>query len=249
MTYHRSSSRALHRRYAARPRALSGGLELVSLLSAVDRAQTSNLACLNSANAYTAPLDAQTADLAKNWNPTGFYTPAQVLTIVKQTLTLTSSARASLDRVMAGVLSEDARTNARQSYDDLGKANTRALDYIRAAQSAGGQSIDAPGLKNWVLMTMNAASSAQVTAYVLACELPLIVTATISFLSMTISVANVLKKIAGIVLKAGEAVINIAQDAAESAVTIWKIAKWGAIAAAAIFVAIKLGEVRRKAGQ
>jgi hypothetical protein len=231
---------ALTRRAQTRP-AMGGVADVMKTLFPE---KDVGVACVNQAQPTVAGLDAKIKDLAANWNPTGFYSPDQVRTIVQQVLNTTSSARAALESQMSGNLASSARSNVMQSIADLGKAGQRSLDYLNVARL--GKTVDAPGLKQWVLNSMNAASSGMVTAYVVDCEKPAIFNVMMSFVAVMTVAYNIIKKIAGIVLAAGEAAVEIAKDIAESAFSIYKIVKYGAIAAAAVFVAIKLREVQRR---
>jgi hypothetical protein len=253
MTYMTITSPRLRRRYGKRQTALSGGVFSVAdmLANAFDTSDKEIAACLASANATVADLDARVNDLAKNWNPTGFYTPAQVNEIVNNAMAVISNARGAVSKAgsQAG-LAPSAITQLKQSQDDMDRAQQRSLDYLGAATAAqkSGSTVDAPGLKTWVTNTLNAASSAFVTAHVVSCELPWWVSVAASFLGVLVTVINALKKIVGVAVSAGVGLVKVAADAAESLPMIWTIVKWGGLAALGVFAVWKLKEYRRSHG-
>lgn len=205
------------------------------------------VACVNQAQPTVSTIDAKINDLAANWNPTGFYTPDQINTIVQQVLNTTSAARTALESQMSGSLSSSARSNVMQSIDDIGRAGQRAIDYLNAAKI--GKTVDAPGFKQWVINSMNAASSGMVTAYVVDCEKPAIFNVMMSFVAVVTVAYNIIKKIAGVALAAGEAALKVAKNAAEAVGALSELLKYApyvAAAAGAAYLIIKLREVKRR---
>jgi hypothetical protein len=189
--------------------------------------------CLDQANAQVAPFDAKIGDLARTWNPTGFYTPEEVRTIVTSTTKLTRQAYEALTKAAAepnaGGESIDRATN------DLGRAGQRSLDYLAAATQAEQQGfavVNAPGFKRWVTDTMNATSSAMVTAAVVLCLTPWWITALARFMEAADVVFSVIKRVIGAVLKTGDLALKV-PDLVEDMLS---IAKWGVGLGAAAWI-------------
>src|SRR5690606_4392527 len=117
--------------------------------------------CMKAAIGRTATFDAQTEDLARNWKPTGVYTPADVRTIVATTMKMVAPASSALIAAFENEPLETQVGNLRQAGDDLDRKGKQGLAYLDAAAEAEakGTYVEAD-LKTWVLYTRNAASSA-----------------------------------------------------------------------------------------
>lgn len=186
--------------------------------------------CVDQANNSTqvAQIDAQTLDLAKNWNPTGFYTAADLAAVVQQIGNLVDQARAAL--ASAPQSTSDASTAIAQATDNLNKATSNLTLYTNAIASAKAQgttAINAPGLKTWVTNSMVDVSQAFVTASVLQCETTWLDRA----VSLFTSAYNFLKRIVGVVLKAGDLALKVADDV----LGLYDVLKWGAIGVGALY--------------
>lgn len=167
--------------------------------------------CVGQANATTSPLDAKIDDLAKNWNPTGFYTPADIRTLIGQTMAMITGAQSVIDQAaQAPSASQDSIMRA---TDDLARAGKASLDYLSAANQAdqqGLRTINAVGLKDWVLSAMGAASSAIGTAAAISCITPWWVGALATFQTAFDALYNGAKAIVGAVLAIGETALKVA---------------------------------------
>lgn len=198
--------------------------------------------CLNEANAAVAPLDAKVMDLAKNWNPSGFYAPADLQKIVVETMSL---VRRGSDTVAAAPLStSDARSQIQQALTKLSQQGQRSMVYVKALQDAtasGANIINAAGLKTWVLDTMQAVSSALVTAGVMECHMPWLATAIIAFQGYFDVLAAVVKRVVGVVLKLGDNVLKVADHAGD----ILTFLKWAVIIGGGAWGVM---EIRRRRG-
>lgn len=213
------------RRYRRRPPALSGWLD--DLMGKITGQPSEESQCLDQANVAVAPLDAKTNDLAKNWNPTGFYTPNEIRALVKSTLQITQQAYDALTKAAAEPnASGDSISRA---ADDLGRAGQRSLDYLQAATDAEKQGIpfvNAPGFKRWITDTMGTTSSAMVTAAVISCITPWWVGTLTSFLQAVDVLYQQAKQVVGAVLAIGQTALKVANDLPE----LYDILKWGAVA-------------------
>ncbi len=223
------------RRYRRRQPALSGWLEdaVGSILGLPSVGPSDESQCLDQANAQMAPFDAKTNDLAKNWQPTGFYRPEEIRTLVRSTLDVTQQAYATLTKAAQEPnASGDSITRA---SDDLARSGQRSMTYLQAATQAeqqGIQLVNAPGFKTWVTDTLNAASSAMVTASVVACITPWWVDALATFQVVFDKAWSVAKQVVGAVLAIGQTALKVAGDLPE----LYDILKWGALAGGAYWV-------------
>lgn len=189
--------------------------------------------CLDQANQQTAPFDAKIDDLAKNWQPTGFYTPDDIRSLVKQALAVVQQAQATLNQAAAEPSA--SQDSVMRATDDLGRAGSRSLDYLQAATQAEQQGIrvvNAPGLKRWVTDTLGSASSAMVTASVIGCITPWWVGALAAFQSVFDKAWSAIRSVAGAALAIGETVLKVAGDLPE----LYDTLKWGALALGAYWI-------------
>jgi hypothetical protein len=201
--------------------------------------------CLDEANAKVAGLDAKTQDLARTWMPNGFYTPAELQHLLVSTMELANSAMNALSE--APTSTSDASSQIQQAVTKLGQQGQRSMVYVEAlrkATASGATVLNAAGLKTWVLDTMQAVSSALVTAAVMECNMPWLASAIIMFQSMFDALASVAKRIVGVVVNVGDTVLDVADNIGN----IVTILKWAAILGGGAYLAIKLGEVRRSGG-
>jgi hypothetical protein len=132
------------------------------------------MACLNKANASSqvVAIDGIISNLAKNWRPTGYYRPAEVQQLLDLFATEAEQAGAAL--AAAPLSTSDASEAKAQAFEDIGRKYVdQSQAYKRAiaeAKAKGSNVIDAPGLKDWVIRSMQSLSDAYVTATVLQCR-------------------------------------------------------------------------------
>lgn len=185
--------------------------------------------CIGKANEVTAPLDAKTLDLATTWQPTGFYTPPEIRQLIGSTMAMIVKAQAVLDQAASSPsASQDSIIRA---TDDLTNAGKSSLDYLSAANEAdqqGLRTINATGLKHWVLTAMGAASSAIGTAAAISCITPWWVDALSAFQAAFDAVWSTAKKIVGAVLAIGETALKVADNLPKVA----DVITWGVVAGA-----------------
>ncbi len=170
--------------------------------------------CVDAANITQASFDSKVDDLVTNWQPTGFYAPADIRSIVSATMALVTQAQSVLDQVgLSGSVDSIIRAT-----DDLSRAGGRSLDYLTAATQADQQGIavvNAPGLKKWVTNTMGACGSAVVTANTIVCLQPWWLDALASFQSAFDVAWAAVKGIVGTAVAVGGQVLKIAADLPE----------------------------------
>ena len=236
MSYHPTSTTRMRRL----PRRTRGGLgDFISNLNA-SLEQTVEVQCLNLANQspQVAQIDAMTLDLAKNWKPTGFYAPSELATVTQQINGLITQARAAVGS--APQSTSDAQQVILQAVANLDKASANLALYtaaIATARANGTTAINAPGLKTWVTNSMVDISQAFTTAAVLDCRTTWLETA----LAIFTTAYNILKRIAGLVVKAIDTVLKVADDV----LGLYDVLKWGAIGVGAIYAIRWLGKMRR----
>ena len=189
--------------------------------------------CVGKANEATAPLDAKILDLVQTWQPTGFYTPGEIRQLIGSTMAMIVRAQGVLDQAASSPsASQDSIIRA---TDDLTNAGKRSLDYLFAANEAdqqGLRTINAAGLKHWVVTAMGAASSAIGTAAAISCITPWWVGALSAFQSAFDAVWGTAKSIVGAVLAIGETALKVADKLPEFA----DVITWGLVAGAGYWV-------------
>jgi hypothetical protein len=226
MTY---LAKAPLRRYRARRPALSDWFE--DMIASIHGTQESQ--CLAQANAAVAPFDAQVDDLVKNWQPTGFYTPTELRSVVSSTLDLVRQAQHALDlAAQSPNASQDSITRA---TSDLARAGQRSLDYgdaAKAVEQQGLRLVNAPGLKRWVTDTMATASSAAVTVATIGCMEPWWLDALALFQAAFDAAWRIAKAVGGAVLELGEKTLQVAAALPD----ILDILKWAALAGGAYWL-------------
>ena len=234
MTYISDRGRGV-RRYIPNTRTRRGlGMDLVEYLQNLG-SPSPEQQCVDQANAATAPLDATIADVARNWNTNVLNSPTDVQKAVSSALALVSSASDAVGSA------PDAGNQRAQALDTIYQQGQKAQVYVAAvaqANATGTTVINAPGLKQWVLDTMNAASQALVTASVLDCNMPWLASAIIAIQPYLDDLGTVVKSIANVAVAVGQTVLKVAGDLPQ----IWTIVKWGAIVGGAVWL---LNELRQ----
>ncbi len=132
------------------------------------------ITCLNQANSSSQvkSIDTLITNLGRNWNPTGYYRPADLQSLIDQLATEAEAAGSALAE--APLSTSDAAEAKRQAFEDIGRKfvdqSQAYKQAIAAAKARGSNVIDAPGLKDWVIRSMRAISDAYVVATVLQCR-------------------------------------------------------------------------------
>jgi hypothetical protein len=245
MSYHPTRR---YRRPAPRP-ALSGFMDsLIDFVTpggsgiinaAADRATA---ACVSAANAHTANLDKQIATIAAGWHPSGYYRPDQLRAVVEQVVILLNYAVDQVER--APDSTSDATFTKNQALDDIARKMNDAVAYNGKADeaAAAGATVDMPGLKQWVLNAMNAASSALVSAYTLNCEVDMFSRAVNGFLAVLAGVWAALEAIVGVVYDGTKKLLKVAGGALDAAAMLTTILPWIAGGALAFYLYKRIKE-------
>lgn len=245
MTYMSTQRRMPRRVRRARPMQGALGSWVDDLFDWKDQASgdpSDTQQCLDVANQQAAPLDAKVYDLAQNWQPTGNYLPADILTAVSSVMPLVVQAQSALDQAMAeGTSAQDAIGQARALLFTQG---SRAVDYTDAAKQAltqGADAVAAPDFKQWVLSTMQAASGGMVAASVSSCMRPWWLTAIAVFQSAFDKAWAVVRAIAGVIVDVGKTVVKVAAALPDLA----ELAMWAAIVGGAYYLFINLSNYKK----
>lgn len=170
-------------------------------------------ACSAAADQATSSLDAQTQDLATNWQPTGTYATADVRSIVSTVMTMVQQAQSAVTQALTTAPSTQ-QDLLNQMQDNLFNDGQQATNYTQAANDADSQSVsvNAPNLKQWVTGTMTDCSMAMHAAAVVSCQLPWYVSALASFQAAFNAVYALAQTIVGVAV----ALATDAVDAVET---------------------------------
>lgn len=191
------------------------------------------VSCLNKANAspQVVAIDNLVTNLAKTWNPTGYYRPADVQSLLDMLATEAESAGAAL--ASAPMSTGDAQQAKDMAFDDmLRRYKDRSQAYVKAiadAKASGATAINAPALKDWVIASMRSISDAYVTATVLQCRYSWAEKWLDRAYKGMAAIGAVAARILGVAVKVGESVVNAIDNAGKIAAVIIKYAPFAAV--------------------
>lgn len=220
MSYHRS----IARRARTRTPALAGNF-VEDALALVTKDETG--ACKATADAQTAASEAKASDLNRTWNPTGFYTRDQISQLVQHTLAMLRNATSSIDAAIADPQAPGSRDALKMSLSSLQRKFDESQAFVQANQQAaaqGIQTLDAPGLKRWIVSSMQEANAGIWGVAFIACMRPWWVSALATFQGAFDVVYGTAKKIVGVAVQLGEEILKIPDTVS----TMWTYAKWAA---------------------
>ena len=185
-------------------------------------------ACLTQANVDTSSLDAKIAAIA-TWNPTGYFSSSQVYQIVNQTTSLIGTALSQVGS--APQSTGDAADTINGDIIKLNDQAAQAQTFLGAAAANTNATLYSPGLKAWVVNSMNAASNSIVDAYTFQCAQGPVQAALAALGTALDSLWGVLQTIAGFAeaevkaaIAAGQVIVNIPDKVAQYATYL----EWGA---------------------
>lgn len=206
------------------------------------------MACLNKANAspQVSGIDAIISNLAKNWNPTGYFRPVEIQSV----LDMFADEAAAAGAAVAGAPSStsDAASAKAQAFEDmLRKYKDRSQAYVQAiaqARAKGATVINAPAFKSFVLSAMQSISDAYVTATVLSCRQTWIEKWLDRAYRGMAAIGAVAFRLLGVAYKVGEGVVDAIDTAGSLAA---KIIKYAPYAAAGIGAYLLYSFVKKRA--
>jgi hypothetical protein len=172
--------------------------------------------CLEEASAKVASLDAKIMNLAKNWNPTGFYKAEDLLRMVNENFRAMTVA-ADLARA-APLSTSDAKDVIKQATSLIQSKFADAERFVKTAHEAQktGKLVEAPDFKKWVLGSMQAQQSAILTAAVLECNMPWLASAIIAYMSVLDPIIDFIRSVAGEIKAVGAAVLAVPGQIADA---------------------------------
>lgn len=178
--------------------------------------------CDDAAQQQTASLDASITDLAKNWHPTGLYTPNEVTQIVQKTLELSMQATSAILKMP--YQSEYDRVSINTAANSCMNHAADAQKYNAAVAAVTGQGnalIRANDLKDWVVKSMLAASNAFMVVATINCNIESsgwkdLLDVIGWFQSKFDAVKNFLFKIVGAIADAIHTILEVPSKAAEA---------------------------------
>lgn len=201
--------------------------------------------CLAAANEKTKGFDAQIADLNKNWNPTGFFTQAQVTQVVSSVQTMLREASNALDQQILEPTAEGDVAALRQFKAEIARKMTDSLVFVRAAETARQQGIsviDSPGFKRFIINAMLTSSNAMTSAAYVSCMRPWFVQALAAFTVYFNAVWSIARAIVGAAVALGEKVLEIPDTISQ----LWKYTKWSALVVGGYFAYTRGPKLWRK---
>jgi hypothetical protein len=179
-----------------------------------------SIAMMNAEN-LTAGLDEKINALARDWKPTGYYTPEEVQKVIAETMALVSDAIKTVGD--APLSTGDASTSIKLALDRLYRNGAQALVFVEKIRGAKpGALIEMKGLKDWVIRSMINCSQAFQTASVLQENLPFVVKAIAAYQEKFDKLVPILKT-------AGNLVWNGLQDLIDIPISAAKKLGWGAL--------------------
>jgi len=155
-------------------------------------------------------MQAKIADLQANWNPTGNYAPADLQRIVTQVNNMTAQVYGTLQAYRGLVSDSDFLDSAAQGFVTLAQ---QAANYSVGWAPGQTAMVAAPGLKEWVIAAMTGMLNAMQAMALSACTQSGWGDALNTFEGLLDDVWSAAKAVGGVVLAAGQAVVNVAEQA------------------------------------
>lgn len=120
-------------------------------------------ACRIKAKDATAPLDAQTAELSREWTTTGFYPISEMNATFERTRAGLIEVIKAVDKTVDATLSGSIITRLRYAQETvrlyLAEGNVKFKQPMEAAAKKGVGVLDAPAFKGWVISSLAAISN------------------------------------------------------------------------------------------
>jgi hypothetical protein len=254
MTYIQTRSTA-RQRYHRRPRgALSGffdvlesigiGIGTGGIITGSDIQNARDITCTADADSSVASMAAEVADLERTWNPTGFYTADQMQTVVFAALNAANGARDNMIAALRQVdIGDSAKAASKREFDSASEALNSSTDKssvfinaIKDARAKGTRAINAPGLKLWAVQVMRDAVKLSRAAAFLLCNRSLLERFSTAVNRLIDQAVEIIKKVVGIVLAAGEKALDVAGDLFGLLLSVMKFAPYALIAGGGFYL-------------
>lgn len=217
---------------------LAGVTGSIGLSSAFRESQ-----CQGQMTAQMATLQTKVDQTDAQWQPSGYYTPDDFKAAAVAAYQLAASAKDAL--IKAPLPSSDSQQKTMDAYNAITAQTQKGLELTaqyNAAIQQGATVIDSPGLKQYVVDSMQVSYNAIATAAYLTCDMPWLVSVIGTFQTGFDAVWGVVSKIAGVVANVGDLIYHVSGDLTD----IWTYAKWIVIIGGAGWVLMQFGKTRRK---
>lgn len=218
-------------------------------LNSITNSDAGYAACAAQADQAVAPIDQMRTQVRDTWNPSGpNFATADLRKIIQQAMVVESAARSAIDNAKSNAPStqQDLLDQMRSNLDDIG---ARATAYLQAANAADQQNtaVAAPGLKQFVLDTYTAASTATHAAQVVMCQLPTWIIVLQAVITACQAFSNVVIGIASVALALGKKAVAAVEGGLDAIATIEKILPWAAVGLAAWWLFLRENKRTRTA--
>jgi hypothetical protein len=193
--------------------------------------------CTAQATSSVKPLVDQTNQLSATWNPTGFYTPDELLEVMTRGMEAVRNAQAAVDQTTREIGVDFDKLNA--ASQSLFEVGARATDYINAAKQARQQQIrlvNAPGLKAWLIGALQKANDAMVASAFEECRKPWWGIALAGYVEACQAIWGVVASVGGQVLAIGENTLKIGANLTELLSSKWMLLALGGVVVAWHFI-------------
>jgi hypothetical protein len=194
-----------------------------------DRAMDEELtACIAVGNRASAELTQMRMDLARDWHPTGYYSPEQIEQVHAQIKGLADRALQFLEiglDVVNNMPESSYPAILRERQTQLARSMEDGRRFLAAAQKVrehGSGVVDAPDFKKWVMLALGNTDDAVTAAAMVACNQPWWSGLYSGFSTFVNFAVRTIKAIVGVVLAVGEFVVNAGTTAGKLATTL----KW-----------------------
>lgn len=206
--------------------------------------------CRARAEADEGPLFARAQDLAKNWNPTGFYTPEEVEKVLKATYAVLNQVSDILDKADKEIPQRDWGGDESGQTHVIGLKRADVIAQFKEAEKfqqawlqAKDQHIDLldmPGLKRWVVNSMLVAANCVYAASYVLCITPWWMGVLKTMAAFFEDAIDIAKSIGGALKKVGQTVLKVPDTLS----TLFTVAKWSLILGVPLYVIFRLNQAR-----
>lgn len=197
--------------------------------------------CLNAANAQTADMFAKRLAVAKDWQPTGYWTPTELQLVVNWGLQMLRAAGNVVDQAIGEPQLTGARDALTSQRASVLRQEGRAIEFTDALNAAAAKNVDiieSTSLKRWVIGAMAEAEASIVAVSYVGCMQPWFVDAIATFMAVFNAIMPMITAIGHAVLVVGQAVLKIPDTLS----TIVTVSLWGGAALGAYWLWTKFGK-------
>ena len=240
MTYLATNRPRARQRYGKRPGRIGVGnafFDFVDHMINPVEAALRPIACRDQARLEVAGIDAQVAE-AERWSPTGFFTPGDIETVILTVINMRAQVRNEMAEQPNFDLDNDDHSDllAGLSLPSQQPFMTAVIE----ARKSGARVINAPGLKHFVVESLKNVRKASLEVAFLDCNMSAFERFVRAVNAAVDKVLEVLKVIVGIVVKAGELVV----DALDTTFQLFKFAKYAVLFGGGAYLLFKLKQMR-----